>query len=47
MYNEIRMNNLYQFPYHIHYFIDKKNYQIVVLVIAFSKKEDLNFIRRE
>ena len=47
MYKDIRMHNLYQFPYHIHYFIDKTNYQIVILAIAFSKKEDLNFVRRK
>lgn len=46
MYNEIRMHNLYQFPYHIHYFVDHKNLQIVVLAIAFSKRENLNFKSR-
>jgi plasmid stabilization system protein ParE len=47
MYKEIRMHSLYQFPYHIHYFVDNKNEQIVVLAVAFSKREDLNFIRRQ
>lgn len=47
MHKEIRMHNLYQFPYHIHYFVDHKNEQIVVLAVAFSKRENLNFIRRK
>ncbi len=46
MYNEIRMHNLYQFPYHIHYFVDLKNEQIVILAVAFSKRENLNFNKR-
>ena len=47
MYKDILMHNLYQLTYHIHYFIYKTNYQIVILAIAFSKKEDLNFVRRK
>ena len=46
MYNEIRMHNLYQFPYNIHYFVDLKNEQIVILAVAFSKRENLNFNKR-
>jgi len=47
MYKGIRMHNLYQFPYHIHYFVDHKNEQIVILAVAFSKRENLNFSRRK
>ena len=47
MYNEIRMHNLYQFPYHIHYYIDLNNKQIVILAVAFSKRENINFIKRK
>lgn len=47
MYNEIRLHNLYQFPYHIHYFVDLKNKQIVVLSVAFSKRENINFTQRK
>ena len=46
IYNEIRMHNLYQFPYHIHYFINNAKKQIVILAIAFSKRENLNFKKR-
>jgi plasmid stabilization system protein ParE len=46
MYKEIRMHNLYQFPYHVHYYIDHKNQQIVILAVAFSKREDLDFSSR-
>jgi hypothetical protein len=47
MYNDIRMHNLYQFPYHIHYYIDHNNKQIIILAVAFSKRENLNFYRRK
>lgn len=46
MYREIRMHNLNQFPYHIHYYIDNKNKQIIILAIAFSKRDNLNFSKR-
>lgn len=46
MYNDVRMHNLYQFPYHIHYYIDQENKQIVILAVAFSKRENLNFKKR-
>jgi plasmid stabilization system protein ParE len=47
MYNEIRMHNLQQFPYHIHYYIDENNNQIIILAVEFSKREDLNFEKRK
>lgn len=47
MYNDIRMHNLYQFPYHIHYYIDQNNKQIIILAIEFSKRKNLNFNRRK
>lgn len=46
MYKDIRMHNLHQFPYHIHYFIDSKNKHIVILAIAFSKRDNLDFSKR-
>lgn len=46
MYKNIRMHNIRQFPYHIHYYLDVDNKKIVVLAIAFSKREDLNFSKR-
>lgn len=47
MYEEVRMHNINQFPYHIHYFIDKENKQIVILAVAFSKRENINFSDRK
>ena len=47
MYNQIRMHRLEQFPYHIHYFVDYKYNQIVILSIAFSKRENLDFTQRK
>ena len=47
MYLDIRMHNLHQFPYHIHYFIDYENKQIVILAIEFSKRNNLNFSGRK
>nr|WP_315197916.1 type II toxin-antitoxin system RelE/ParE family toxin [uncultured Flavobacterium sp.] len=46
MYKDIRMHNIRQFPYHIHYYLNVDNKQIVILAIAFSKREDLDFSRR-
>lgn len=46
MYKKIRMHNLRQFPYHIHYYINDDAEQIVILAIAFSKRDDLDFSRR-
>jgi plasmid stabilization system protein ParE len=46
MYKQIRMHNLKQFPYHIHFFVDDESKKIVILAIAFSKREDLNFSDR-
>lgn len=47
MYQDIRMQNLYQFPYHIHYYIDHHNKQIIILAIEFSKRDNLNFTARK
>jgi mRNA-degrading endonuclease RelE of RelBE toxin-antitoxin system len=47
MYKDVRMHNMYQFPYHIHYYIDKENKQVVILSVAFSKRENLNFTERK
>jgi plasmid stabilization system protein ParE len=46
MYKNIRMHNIRQFPYHIHYYLNFDNKQIVILAIAFSKREDLDFSTR-
>jgi mRNA-degrading endonuclease RelE of RelBE toxin-antitoxin system len=46
MYKQIRMHNLKQFPYHIHYFVDNENKKIVILAVTFSKRENLNFSDR-
>ena len=46
MYKQIRMHNLKQFPYHIHYFVDDENKKIVFLAVTFSKRENLNFSDR-
>jgi plasmid stabilization system protein ParE len=46
MYKNIRMHYIRQFPYHIHYYLDADNKQIVILAIAFSKGMDLDFSRR-
>jgi len=46
MYKQIRMHNLKQFPYHLHFFIDDKNIKVVVLAIAFSKRGNLDFSDR-
>lgn len=47
MYNKIRMQNIYQFPYHIHYYIDNDLKQIVILAIEFSKRDNLDFTKRK
>jgi plasmid stabilization system protein ParE len=47
MYQDIRMHNLYQFPYHIHYYVDHNKKQIVILAVEFSKRENLNFTSRK
>jgi hypothetical protein len=47
MYQDIRMHNLYQSPYHIHYYIDHDNKQIIILAVEFSKRGNLNFTGRK
>lgn len=47
MYNPIRMHKLNQFPYHIHYFVDHENIQVVILAVEFSKRDNLNFTSRK
>lgn len=47
MYNKIRMHKLHQFPYHVHYFVDNENKQIVILAVEFSKRNNLNFTSRK
>lgn len=47
MYQDIRMHNLYQFPYQIHYYIDHKNKLIIILAVEFSKRDNLNFTSRK
>ncbi len=46
MYKEVRMHNLHQFPYHMHYKILEDQKQIIVLAIAFSKRNNLDFSNR-
>lgn len=46
MYQQIRMHNLKQVPYHIHFFVDDENKKIVILAVVFSKRENLNFSDR-
>jgi len=46
MYREIRMHNIRQFPYHIHYQIIENKKQILILAIEFSKRENLDFSGR-
>lgn len=47
MYLDIRMHNLYQFPYHIHYYVDHDSKQIIILAVEFSKRDNLNFSSRK
>lgn len=47
MYNKIRKHKLHQFHYHIHYFVDNENKQIVILAVEFSKRNNLNFTSRK
>ena len=47
MYKEIRMHNIRQFPYHIHYQIIENKKQILILAIEFSKRDNLDFSSRE
>ena len=46
MYKQIRMHNIRQFPYHIHYQIIEDKMQILILAIEFSKREHLDFSNR-
>ena len=46
MYKNIRMHNVRQFPYHIHYQIIEEKKQILILAIEFSKRENLDFSDR-
>lgn len=46
MYKNIRMHNVRQFPYHIHYQIIEEKKQILILAIEFSKRENLDFSHR-
>lgn len=46
MYKNIRMHFINQFPYHIHYQVFEDKKQILILAIAFSKRENLDFSRR-
>jgi len=43
MYKNVRMCRLKQFPYHIHYLVEEQNETIVILAVAFSKRENLDF----
>lgn len=43
MYKNIRMCKLKQFPYHIHYIVEEQSKTIVILAVAFSKRENLDF----
>ena len=47
MYKDVRLHNINQFPYHIHYFIDQENKQIVILSVAFSKRKNIDFSDRK
>lgn len=47
MYGDIRMHNIRQFPYHIHYLILEEKRQILILAIEFSKKNNLDFSSRK
>jgi hypothetical protein len=46
MYRQIRMHNLNQFPYHIHFLVDEESKKVVILALAFSKRGNLNFSDR-
>ncbi|MFY7811976.1 MAG: type II toxin-antitoxin system RelE/ParE family toxin [Flavobacterium sp.] len=46
VYKNIRIHNLKQFPYQIHYYIDENKKQIVILAIIFSKRKNLDFSDR-
>jgi plasmid stabilization system protein ParE len=46
MYKQIRMHILKQVPYHIHFFVDDENKKVIILAVAFSKRENLNFSDR-
>ena len=47
MFGEIRMHNIRQFPYHIHYIILEEKKQILILAIEFSKRNNLDFSHRK
>lgn len=46
MYKEIRMHNIRQFPYHIHYQVLEDKKQILILAIEFSKRDNIDFSDR-
>ena len=46
MYKDFRMQNIRQFPYHIHYQILEDKKQILIVAIEFSKRENLDFSYR-
>jgi len=41
------MHLLKQFPYHLHYFLDEEQNQIVVIAVEFAKRENLDFSERK
>ena len=45
-YNNVRTLQLKQFPYHIHYLINNKHKQIVILAIIHSHKNPSNYSKR-
>ena len=43
MYKDIRMHMVSQFPYHIHSLVDENLKQIIIIAIAFAKRDNLDF----
>ena len=45
-YNNVRTLLIHQFPYHIHYYIDEKLTQIVVLAVIHSYRKPQDYSKR-
>ena len=45
-YNKVRTLLLKQFPYHIHYLIDEKQKQIIILAVISAYKNPANYSKR-
>jgi len=46
VYGWVRTYLLGQFPYHLHDYLDEEKRQVVVIAVAFAKKENIDFSDR-